>query len=478
MFKISNLLTFISTGLLILYSHNINAQEGNYNFEQYGNQSSLLSGNVIAGVSDLAITYYNPSSLVFNTQYNFLINVKAYELNNFDYKYVFGGDRSASSSQFRGLPSIVVGNFKFKSLPNHSFAYSFLSRHRSDLNLSFSTGVLDSDVTSDIEGFEQVALDLDISDKLTEEWIGLTWAHQPSKNWSIGASAFLSIYNLRSSGDFLFSGLQSNDDVLVGTEKIRFKQQTYGLFFKLGATWVNENLKIGTTITLPHIAVIKKAEISTQGFFSGSINDSGEITQLSDDDIENKRKTAFGIEGGIEYTLGKHKLFGKLQWFLALGEYERLSLSEQFINDKLAQTHFNEQYKSVFNFGVGAEIHINERLRLLLSFSSDFNAHEKSVSIINEFVSDQANINIFNDFWHFGIGTDFNISWGSIVLGGTYASSRVNIPQDDSQNISVLNPDIEGVLSEIRYQRLRFIVGIELPIFEKTIKQLKRSLSN
>ena len=123
-------------------------------------------------------------------------------------------------------------------------------------------------------------------------------------------------------------------------------------------------------------------------------------------------------------------------------------------------------------------MYLNQKSRLLLSFSSDFNAHEQSLSIVNEFILNEDNINIFNDFWHFGAGTELTINWGNIVFGATYASSRVDIPQDNTEDIGVLGTEIEGILSEIKYQRLRFVVGVELPLFTKTIKELKSSMGN
>ncbi|WP_297690946.1 hypothetical protein [uncultured Eudoraea sp.] len=40
-------------------------QEGNYKFDNYGNQSMLLNGNVTGSATDLGLAYYNPARLVF-----------------------------------------------------------------------------------------------------------------------------------------------------------------------------------------------------------------------------------------------------------------------------------------------------------------------------------------------------------------------------------------------------------------------------
>ena len=38
-------------------------QQGNYKYNNYGNRSIILSGNVTGSVTDMGLTYYNPARL-------------------------------------------------------------------------------------------------------------------------------------------------------------------------------------------------------------------------------------------------------------------------------------------------------------------------------------------------------------------------------------------------------------------------------
>ena len=65
---------------ILLISSFAFSQHHNYNFEQFGNQSTMLLGNVTASVNDLGLAYYNPSRLAFNDAPSFMLNARAYSL--------------------------------------------------------------------------------------------------------------------------------------------------------------------------------------------------------------------------------------------------------------------------------------------------------------------------------------------------------------------------------------------------------------
>ena len=117
------------------------SQEGNYTFENYGNQSVLLNGNVTGSASDLGLTYYNPARLALIEKPSFVISGKAYQLDNYTLTDVFESEVDLSTSKFNGIPSIVAGTFSLKFLPKHKFAYAILSRYRSDIGINYSSGV-------------------------------------------------------------------------------------------------------------------------------------------------------------------------------------------------------------------------------------------------------------------------------------------------------------------------------------------------
>ena len=65
------------------------AQQGKYKFNNFGNRSILLSGNVTGSVTDIGLTYYNPSRLTEVENTGFAFNARAYQLSSLKLSNVF-----------------------------------------------------------------------------------------------------------------------------------------------------------------------------------------------------------------------------------------------------------------------------------------------------------------------------------------------------------------------------------------------------
>ncbi len=106
---VSNILAMHLWLVLCLLGHNtlVNAQEGNYKFENFGNQSVLLSGNVTGSVADLGLVFHNPARLGLIENPSFTIGGKAYEWSKFYFDDVLQTENSLSSNQFGGIPATI-----------------------------------------------------------------------------------------------------------------------------------------------------------------------------------------------------------------------------------------------------------------------------------------------------------------------------------------------------------------------------------
>ena len=169
------------------------SQEGNYTFENYGNETVLLNGNVTGSASDLGLAYYNPARLALIENPSFVISGKAYQLDKYTLTDVFQSEVDLRTSRFNGIPSIVAGTFNLKFLPKHKFAYAILSRYRSQIGINYSSGIEEG---SDFFPFgEEVrrVTDIAFTERLREEWYGLVWSYPIKENFAIGISLFGSI---------------------------------------------------------------------------------------------------------------------------------------------------------------------------------------------------------------------------------------------------------------------------------------------
>ena len=188
-------------------------------------------------------------------------------------------------------------------------------------------------------------------------------------------------------------------------------------------------------------------------------------------DLESKRRTATSIAFGAGYPIGKTKLHMSVDWTAGVSAYNRIELPEIPDDIRLEQSTFTEELKSVFNFGAGADIYISRSLRILASFSSDYSATVRSPDLFDVVNQSDDNVNLFGDFWHFGLGPDLNFKWGNITLGATYSRSSVKV--DDAPDIpDDGEPEPIAITTAVGFERWRFIIGLEIPLISEKMKGL------
>jgi len=456
--------------LLVLFfiTHYITAQQGNYKYSNYGNRSILLSGNVTGSVEDLGLTYYNPARLTEVENTAFAINAKAYELTSLKLINVVGDESKLTNNQFGGKPTMAGGTFK---LFGDKFAYSFLSKTRTDINLNYSSNLIQQDILDAFPDEENYAVGINLTTKIKDEWIGLTWATKMTEKLSVGISLFGSIYQFNGSSNLNYAVQSLDSRIAYYQNTIGFKQNSYGLVFKIGANYRLENIDIGLNINMPYLELYEKGAFRYKKIIAG---DSSENDLFLDTDLENlesQRKEPFGVSIGSGIPIGRSKLHLNIDYVSGISNYSKIDVPN--INTGASENtpvEFEEERKDVFNFGFGMEFYMTEKLSSYLSFSTDFNGFSKNANVFDLTSDSEKDINVAEDFAHFGLGIDWKMGWASLVLGTTYANSGTS---DFSRP---LNPAAEEIkltdneVTQFKFSRWQFIVGIEIPFLDKKIK--------
>ncbi len=450
---------------LFLNSSLISGQ-GNYNAENFGNRSILLSGNVTGSVEDLGLTYYNPARIALIENLGFAINAKAYQANSVTIKNIFGKDNKLSDSDFRGIPSLVSGTFKLKNLKNHHFAYTFLSKQRSNLGLNLSRDLNSVNISDDID---RSVGDFNLRNKETDEWFGISWGTKLKENFSIGVSTFFSIYNDNGTYDLLISALDNNQDVDLFYNEIKFGQKSYGIFTKVGLAWNVDKFELGLNIDIPYLEIVNSGKFRYQKFLSGNENDEGIFQYYDYTDLKSARKEPLGISFGVGLPLGKNKIHFKTDWHGKIAEYDRIIVPIEENSNK--NFTLKEELKSVINFGIGAEIYLSSQLNIYGSFSTDFSPLISNNNII-KLLGNENNEQYFDaDYYHYGFGFDFKLKKMQLILGTTYSSASEKFSNPLELPISGnLDATANDNITKIIYTRWRFIIGLEIPIFGSNIK--------
>jgi len=437
--------------------------QGYYNEENFGNRSILLSGNVTGSVDDLGLTYYNPARIALIENPIFSINAKAFQVKSAKLENVFGRDNKLNDSRFEGVPSLIAGTFKIEKWKNHHFAYAFISKQRSRLNLNLSKELDEDDVVEDLGEINRFAGDFKFDNKESDEWFGMSWGTKLRDNLSIGVSTFVSIYNYSATYDLR---LATESDVLgidLFNNEINFGQSSYGIFWKVGLAWKLEKIDLGLNVDLPYLEVIGDGRFRYQRFLSGLDPESEDFQYYDFRNLETTRKEPLGISFGMGVPIKKHKLHFKADWHAGLSEYSRIMIpAAEEGGESFA---FKEELNSVINFGLGVEIYLNEGLNLYGSVSTDYSPMESSANIFDLVEGEDRDANFDADYMHYGLGVDIKLKKVKLVIGTTYSTGS----GDFGEPIEFPNPGadlpINDDLSRVTVTRWRFILGLEIPIF-------------
>jgi len=459
--------------VLIFLSNNYILSQTNYLTENYGNLSILLSGNVTGSVEDLGLTYYNPARLAIVENPVFTINAKAYQWNRVTLRDAVGISKKLSSSKFNSIPSMVAGAFKVNFLEDHYFAFSFISKVRTETSFNLLTELKESDFLEDFVGDEKFIAEVDLKNELNDEWFGLTWAKALSKNLSIGISTFVSIYNHTGSNVSKFSALHSQDQVVLFDKEVSFKQKSYGLFWKLGIAWKNPNIEFGLNISPPYLELISKGELKFEEFLSGTGSESDIFIFNDLSDLKSSRKVPLGIDFGTGISIGKSKLHLNFDWHSKIATYDRIVIPElQGETGTPRELKFIQKLNSVFNYGLGAEIYFSPKVKGILSFSSDYSSADKNSNIFDLNNNEDQDVNMTFDMYHFGYGVEMKLKRSYLIFGGTYSTgnSVFEKPIDAFTGVENFNEAEESASLEL--SRWRFIIGIDIPIFNDKLKKL------
>ena len=254
--------------LFILCLNTLQAQR-NYKFENFGNRSILLNGNVTGSVDDLGATYYNPARLALVKDPVFSLNAKMYQLSNLKIDNILLDGENLKESQFDGLPSMIAGTFKLKFLKGHQFAYSIISRNRTRLSIGYNTGLIIDEIIDDFPDIDKFVGSVNLNNNLRENWFGISWAKSLSENFSVGASLFYSDYRFDGSNIQNFTTIDVNEQVALYNNTVSFRQKSYGLFGKIAAAWVYSNINFGVNVDLPYMEIVSEGSFRYEEYLTG-----------------------------------------------------------------------------------------------------------------------------------------------------------------------------------------------------------------
>ena len=464
--------------ILYFYSISTMAQDGHYWTEPYGNKSMLLNGTVTGSVGDLGAVYYNPARLGLIDKPAFLISADVFQLTKVKMEDGLGENIDFSETDFGSAPSLVAGTFKIKKFPKQKFAYSILTRNKSDLGIFFRTNE-EGDIVDKIPGEELFSGTVRINTDFKEKWMGFSVAHPFNERFSIGVTNFLSIRTQRDQFNMQLQALSKSDNS-VGVF-IRDREMTlteYSLVWKFGFAYTHDKFSAGLTVTTPKVNIGGNGSFLYEDFLAGidttgnGIPDDIYITNVQKDlAVVHKMPLSIGL--GVGIPIGKSMIHLTAEWFDKIDKYSLLE-AESFIAQSSGETissKVTDDLESVFNYGIGLELYLNKSLSMFYSFSTDYSAVPEDVSRLLEFEEEYSNASFQADIWHAGGGFLLKNTKMDITLGCTYtfANQTYERPLDIPDGNNNVSTDAQQTTT-LNLSQWRFLFGVSFPF----LKDLKR----
>ncbi len=454
----------------VLVSYHSHAQRGNYKFNNFGNRTILLAGNVTGSVEDFGLAYYNPARLTEIENNGFAFNARAYEYSTYKLKDPIDEAENPKDTRFNTIPSMAAGTF---SLMGTRFAYSLFSKYSSKTNLNYKTTLLEGDLIEALPGVENYTVNFGLDSRLLETLIGLTWAYAINDKFSLGVSVFGSIYTNDGGSNLEYTIAAEDNGVAYFQNRPEFRLDSYGLLVKIGASYHFPKFDLGININLPYLEIAGKGSYDYQRVLSGIGPDSDELYSYKFKDLEINRKEPFGVSIGAGIPIKKNKLHLNIDYVTGLSSYTRIKVPGiDTGEDELTAVSFDESRKAVLNFGLGAEVFVSEQVYVYAGFSTDFNAITSSFNILNVSGTDANRNDLGNDYLHTSFGTKLKLKWGNLILGTTYTSSRTDFLGPLRVQSDEIDLTVDTSFSVLKFARWQFIAGLDIPFLNKKADKL------
>lgn len=444
--------------LIVSLSLKGNAQDTHYWTHQYGTRSTLLGGLVIGSVLDLSGTYYNPGGLSLIEDPETILAAKIFHYPSVKLKGLTREDIDLSSSYLGPAPSLIAGRFKFKWLGKHWLGYSVLTRQEADLTISGT--VIDSmDMITDSPGDEDIVLDIQMREKLTEPWWGITWSYKVNDRFGIGISPYVVFRSHSVNTQGLGEALTTNGELALTLFKRDYSYMNTLLVWKLGVALDFDRVTFGLTMTTPSIKLYGDGTtgINITMVWQDLDDDGTKEDYLAadyQDGLDANYRTPLSVGFGMTFKFQNVRLYGSAEWFDDMDKYEVMSV-EDFpaqSSGEMLSNNLTHELDSVLNYGIGIEYNFNQNLTIYSSFCTDFSA-QKPGSDTNLSISDW-------DIHHIQGGTTFKIKRSEFTLGLGYAwgkkptEQKYDIPEDIEEGYLGFIKDLE-----FKYSSIKFIIG-------------------
>ena len=438
--------------------------------DQFGNRSTLLNGTVIAGVADMGAVFYNPGRLVQLERPGYLLTAEAFEFNRVKLEEGLGDNLELDQTNLRGVPNMVAGVFIIPSHPGHRFAYSLLTRRRSETDLIMTTEH-QADLFPQAQGPETYLGTWESLSKITESWVGLTWSHIVSSRVAVGVTTFGTYLGRQRRFERGIGVVPADGDPASLVEFREYRFDSYGLLWKAGLAVDLSPFRFGLSLTTPQLTPFGGGSIRYEELL-GAPEVTGiepeldpEVTVFREEGLPIKSRTPLAIGAGVTWEGQRGSVHLSGEWYSSVSQYEIMGVDSvrSQTSGEIKEYRVMDELASVFNFGIGAEWRLTSSVFAYGSVARDASAAPKEVFEPFRFEDKVSNSHYQSDNLHIGSGLTYEASWIDLTVGFSFATTKQEIPNPLRSTDPIPAPPVESEKLELRQRRWRFLVGISVP---------------
>ncbi len=478
---------YLMTGLaMVILAPTIKSQDNHYWWQNYGGESSMLSGCVIAGVRDNSAVFYNPGALGFIGEASVSVNANVYMAQLTRIMNGVGDGLDLKQWRYTYYPQMISGMLQFEKMKKWKFGYTLMTRYNSYYRFNHLEANR-YDIYEQIPGEEAYVATYEYYNEIDEQWGGLGASYNLGKHVSVGVSAFASyrdqffqqVLNARSVPNIdsiaLLQGIGEYDNI---------KYINWKLIFKIGLALDYEKLRAGITLTTPSLDLYGDADVQREISlvnFGPYDNASGMLNLMLIDrqaSLPINNKSPLSIAAGVQYKGSKTRIELSAEYFFGIKPYRMIRAEARpFVYPpQLVPEEIQSEYSflSIYNYanpvlnaGLGLGHDLSEKASILCGFRTDFN-FQRSEKITDGYLIPTGSW----DLYHITAGLSYSMKSSKLTAGLDYYFGWEN---NQPQVINLSDPkDYLGYIgaiknnSDIRIHGIAAVIGFTYFFSEKS----------
>lgn len=433
-------------------------QSFNYWTRNFNEESSLAAGAVVGGGAGPSAIYYNPSAIgeIKNSQLS--IHASLFSINIYNIKNALGNGIDLNSMQFVIEPRFISYILKPHNRWHVEFAFLNNENYRVELNSSLD---MHTDVLTHLPGEERYFSRFQYTDRYRDDWIGVGSSYEVSSSMRVGLSMMVPVRQVTYQYLTDIEAMPLSDTVITPSgqvpyyvatyqEEDYFNFNNYRVLWKLGFLFRKGPLGLGITLTTPSINVYSDGKRVSRKVSRSNIMYPDTAVMMPNytliDYAEKKEmevnfKSPFSVALGATYrlpTTHSQTIYFTSEFFGAIAPYRIVEAEEdtqyQFGRDWLT---FVNGGKAVINVAVGYNIEVQENVRLMGGFRTDFN-YRKNLDL-SPFEDFKKVRGLSLDIYRLSGGAIFTFRGQDFIMGVQYSIGR----ETDQEQFANLTDPVE-----------------------------------